>query len=348
MSRFRCAMPRLRLTARSGQILILFAFFLTVIVGVLALSVDLGVSFTERRAMQNAADAGALAGARIVARSLATAPLSAQSDVTTVANSNKMRIGSIDQIDCSYVNDDDTVVGDCGGNVPSTATGVNVKVYETHSTFFVRVVKGPATVRISATAIAHVRVPKSPSDGPFLPCASAALASKTSSTATIVIKDSSGRWIINPAAIGVNFYIHGPQVQTCGLDPQSYKGIADQTANVNRTIPTGGAWFKFTTGTVAGPVSASVDGANGCVAGQVLDKCVAFLPIVVNDPAHPADKSALQMWAVAYAPFYITQPNSNEHDGVLLADYIVYGNGQASAGGWYQGYTGPIVIRLTS
>ena len=343
--RVSCAAEERRL--KSGQILILFAFFLTAMVGVLALSVDLGVSFAERRTMQNAADAGALAGARIVAKSTSAVPLSAQSDVTAVAGKNKMLIGAIDLISCNYVNDDDVSLGDCSGTVPAGATGVQVTVHETHSTFFIQAIPGgPKTSSTSATATAHVRMMKSPSDGPFLPCANAALASKTSSTTAIVIKDSSGRWVINPAAIGVNFYIHGPQVQLCGLSDSSYKGIADQSANANRTLPAGGAWFKYSTGTQAGPVSASVDGANGCVAGQVIDKCVAFLPIVVSNPL--PSKADLQFWAVAYAPFYITQPSSNEHDGVLLANYIVYGNGQPSTGGWFQGYTGPIVIRLTS
>jgi hypothetical protein len=78
----------------------------------------------------------------------------------------------------------------------------------------------------------------------------------------------------------------------------------------------------------------------------VIDKCVAILPIVVDNPK--PSKANLQFWAVAYAPFYITQPNANEHDGVLLANYIEDGKGQTSSGGWFQGYTGPIVIRLTS
>ena len=97
-------------------------------VGVLALSIDLGVSFAERRAMQNAADAGALAGARIVSKSTPSSPLSAQGDVATVADLNKMRIGSIDQVSCSYVNDSNAALGDCGGAVPSGATGVTVTV----------------------------------------------------------------------------------------------------------------------------------------------------------------------------------------------------------------------------
>jgi Flp pilus assembly protein TadG len=331
----------------NGQILILFAFFLTAMVGVLALSVDLGVSFTERRAMQNAADAAALTGARVVAKSASTSGLTAQSSVTTVAGQNAMKLGTLDPVSCSYVNDSDAVVGSCSGTPPSSATGVKVSVSETHPTFFIRAVPGGAkTVSVSATATAHVMMVQAPSDGPFLPCSTAALAGNTNSETPIVVKDSSGRWVINSAAIGVNFYIHGPQIDRCGLSDSSYKGIANQSANLTKTISGSGAWFGFTTGTVAGPVAASVDGANGCVAGQVVDKCVMFLPIVVKTPA--PTKVPPQMWAVAYAPFYITQPNSNEHDGVLLASYLIDGKGKLGSLGWYQGYSGAVVVRLTN
>lgn len=333
-------------SAKHGQILILFAFFLTAMVGIMALSVDLGVSFTERRAMQNAADAGALAGARIVAKSAGQAGLTALSTARTAADPNAMKIGAVDQFDCSYVDDGDSVVGDCSGTPPTAATGVKVAVYETHPTFFMRAIPGGAkTARISATATAHVMIVQAPSDGPFLPCANAALAGNTKSTTPIVVKDASGRWTINPAAIGVSFYIHGPQVNRCGLDDSSYKGIADQAANINKTISGNGTWFGFTTGTVAGPVAADVDGANGCLAGQVVDKCVMFLPIVVNTPA-PSKVPPL-MWAVTYAPFYITQPNVNEHDGVLLASYLIDGKGKPGSLGWYKGYSGAVVVRLT-
>ncbi len=53
-----------RFRDESGQTLILIAAALVVLLGFLALAVDLGMLYAERRAMQNAADAGALAGAR--------------------------------------------------------------------------------------------------------------------------------------------------------------------------------------------------------------------------------------------------------------------------------------------
>ena len=52
-----------RLHSDSGQTLIWFALSLVVLLGIAALAIDVGRLYGERRRMQNAADAAALAGA---------------------------------------------------------------------------------------------------------------------------------------------------------------------------------------------------------------------------------------------------------------------------------------------
>jgi Flp pilus assembly protein TadG len=54
---------RKRLGRRDGAILVLMAFLVTVLLGVAALAVDIGYLYVIRNELQNAADAGALAGA---------------------------------------------------------------------------------------------------------------------------------------------------------------------------------------------------------------------------------------------------------------------------------------------
>lgn len=339
-------MPKPSPSMKSGQILVLFAFFLTAMVGVMALSVDLGVSFTERRAMQNAADAGALAGARIVAKSASTSGLSALGDVTTVANQNTMRIGAIDQISCSYVNDSDAAVGGCSGAVPSSATGVAVTVYETHPTFFMRAVPGGAkTVRISATSTAHVlKLSGGFTDGPFIVCGSQ---DPNNQSLPPILAQASGKWVINSAAIGVSYEIHGPQINGCSSKGARFKGLANQNANAGIVMPNqfNGAWFSYDTGVKAGPTRTNVDGINGCQTGVVPYNCVIILPIAVNNP--PEQGNSKSVWTVAFAPFYVTQQGANEHWGKLLSNYIIYGTGQTGQPGWTPGYTGPLVVRLT-
>lgn len=328
--------------APRGQILVMFAFMLTSLLGALGLAVDLGVAFSQRRTMQSAADAGAYAGARIVSKSTIGAPLMAQSEVEAVVKKNAMKLGTIGSITCNYVSDDGTNVGPCTGAVPGTATGVEVTVQESHPTFFIRVVPGaPNSVTTSALARANVKKLGSPTDGPYLPC-TLGTRLKDGGTMDLLVRSAS-QWVINPSAINKTFIVHGPQIEKCNAKADRYKGLADNTKNVNATVP---GWFYYTEGTDAGMVSADVDGPDGCKAGQVIDKCVVFLPMVINDPAEEGNNK--QLWTVAFAPFFITSNISgNEHYGRLLTDYITYGKGQDGNYGWTQGYTGPITIRLT-
>src|SRR5438067_10177256 len=54
----------------SGQALVLFALLLPILIGMLALVIDLGVATSQLRGLQNAADAGAMAGAKVMAASV--------------------------------------------------------------------------------------------------------------------------------------------------------------------------------------------------------------------------------------------------------------------------------------
>lgn len=67
-----------------GQTLVLVALFIVIFFGFLALVVDLGNIYSQRRFMQNAADAGALAGARALALE--------ESNSTIVAEANRYSV----------------------------------------------------------------------------------------------------------------------------------------------------------------------------------------------------------------------------------------------------------------
>jgi len=62
----------------SGQMLVLFVLALGVLMGFVAMSIDVGLILHERRSAQNAADAAALAGARDLPQSASAAVLAAQ------------------------------------------------------------------------------------------------------------------------------------------------------------------------------------------------------------------------------------------------------------------------------
>jgi Flp pilus assembly protein TadG len=325
-----------------GQILVMFAILLTSLLGALGLAVDLGVAFSQRRTMQSAADAGAYAGARIVSKSTIGAPLMAQSEVEAVVKKNAMNLGTIGAITCTYVNDSGSDVGPCTGAVPASASGVQVTVQESHPTFFIRVVPGGATtVTTNAVARANVKKLGSPTDGPYLPCTRNTML-KDGGTMDLLVQ-TAGQWVINPSAINKTFIVHGPQIEKCDAKADRYKGLADSVKNANLTVP---GWFYYTEGTTVGMITVDVDGPQGCKAGQEVNNCVVFLPLVINDPKEEGNNK--QLWTVAFAPFYITSNISgNEHYGKLLSDYITYGKGQDGNYGWSQDYAGPITIRLT-
>ena len=325
----------------SGQIIIMFALFLTAMVGMLGLAIDVGYAYSQRRTVQNAADAGAHAGARAVSKWSATNRISALPEVQAFALATANKLGSATQTitACNYVNDAGTIVGDCASEVPSTATGVRVTVREEHPTFFIQAVPGaPNTVTTQATATAHVQIlTRQPTDGPFLVCGiNTQLA--TGGTKSILVRDGT-TWKVDPSAVGQTFEIHGPRIATCDAQSERFKGLADTVKNRALTIPED---FWYTEGTAAGTIQVDVVGASGCKAGQEVVDCVTFLPVGVNVPKETDNDR--RIWTVAMLPFYVTAPKANEHHGRLLPDYIVLGPGQS---GWSQGFAGSIVIRLT-
>ena len=335
--------------ASTGQILVMFALLLTALLGALGLSVDLGVAFSQRRTMQSAADAGALAGTRMVAKNNVTSvPTSVLNEVTNVVQANKMNGGTISSINCNYVTADGTAITPCVSVIPANASGVVVTVTENHPTYFLRVVPGaPNTVSTSALARANVKIaPVIPGDGPYLPCGINTQVADGLARVDIMIKTggsgTSATWTVNPLAVNRVFIIHGPQVERCLAKAARYKGLADNSVNINLVPP---AWFNYKEGDTAGFISTDVLGPDGCKAGQEVVNCVAFLPIVVPEPIEVDNNRKL--WCVGFAPFYITAPKPNEHNGKLLTDYIVYGKGQDGTWGWNQTYSGPVVIRLT-
>lgn len=337
-NRLRAAVGR---KAHSGQILVLSALFFTVMIGALGLAVDLGFAFSQKRSMQNAADAGALTGAQLVAKS--TNPV--QAEVEAIVRQNAMKGGTIGAITCYYVKDAGRSEVGCGGTVPADATGVEVKVTESHPTFFIQAVPGaPTTVTTSADARANVKTLGMPQDGPFIVCGIKTKVVATGNTTMDVMIPSGSSWIIDPAAVDRTFEIHGPTIATCREQgPSDFKGLGEGAANKSLSAP---GWFTYKTGASAGLIENDVDGPNGCKANQVINNCVVFLPIAVKVSPDP-DESEKKRWVVGFAPFYVTNPKSNEHHGKLLANYVVYGRGQSGALGWNRNYTGPITIRLT-
>jgi Flp pilus assembly protein TadG len=167
---------RARLSVTHGQIIIFVAVVAVGMLGMLGLATDLGYTFAQKRSAQNAADAAALAGSRAVTQwSTTNTTVTALPVVQTIAKDNDMGQAT-QKITCFYVDDTNKDLADCSAKVPATATGVQVKVSETHSTFFIWIIPGaPKTVTTSASATAHAQTVQPDGSGaPFILCGASA------------------------------------------------------------------------------------------------------------------------------------------------------------------------------
>jgi len=235
---------------RDGQILVMFALMVTVFAGMLGLAIDVGYAYSQRRTVQNAADAAAMAGARMVANWTSANPTSAQTEAQTFATMDTNRIASTNQTlqSCEYVNYAGNSQGACSATVPANATGVRVVVEETHSTWFIQVIPGAAdTVTTSAAATAHVEEFNGATAGPIIVCGKS---TKLRSGGSFSILDASNQ--INPAAYNKEYEIHGPGIEDCGAQGNSFKGSAIRS-NLNDDKGPGDDWIGDT-GNQVGPM----------------------------------------------------------------------------------------------
>ena len=334
--------------AHRGQIMILFAAFAVALLGMLGLATDVGYTMAARRAVQGAADAGAIAGARVIARY--PSPSSAQSDVNSMVTANTFGPSSTPSLyKCEYINGYWSVVGTCNQNVPSSAVGSRVQTRLTFNTFFIRVVPGaPTSVTVAGYAKARVESANvTAPDAPFIICGKASWAVKNAAGSTInqniPILNSSND--ISSAAVGVTFRVHDPQLPNnfeadCKSKADRFKGLAKQDANDDNSVP---SWFNYDTGNKSGPTRAKVNGTQGCSANvdEPYD-CVMILPIATNSPAESGNSK--QIYVVGYAAFLVTTVDSNSHNAKLLDDYILTKGGGSN--NWCRDCGGAVVVRL--
>ncbi len=132
---------RLKRRGESGQTLIFFVLALGVLLGMVAMSVDVGLILHERRSLQNAADAAALAGAIELPESQTLAGSKAQE----WAANNGIDLGAGDEITIT---------------VDPVTNAVEVEVTRETSFIFGRAL-GLTTVDVHASAVARVGSPAS-------------------------------------------------------------------------------------------------------------------------------------------------------------------------------------------
>jgi hypothetical protein len=170
-----------------GQVVVIVAVGLTVLVAMAGIVIDGGLAWSNRRQLQNAADSAALAGTRILGLDLkwrATGsggtPPFASPDTAVCDAINEALVyntnggQTIAAIDCYagspeavYVDFDHNALGQVGDGIPSLAQGVRVSPTSQQETLLMRVV-GISTVDLGADATA-LAGPAAPPLGLLMP-----------------------------------------------------------------------------------------------------------------------------------------------------------------------------------
>jgi Flp pilus assembly protein TadG len=148
--------------SEQGQSIVLIAVVMVGLLALAGLAIDGGNLFLQRRRVQNAADAGAMAGTRVLAQliigcegsSSANDALVAQA-VTEFVAGNGFSTSEGATMTSWYVNADGQRLGLVGaGAIPQPATGVEVQIAAQVSTYFLKVLGiESATFGGEATAI---------------------------------------------------------------------------------------------------------------------------------------------------------------------------------------------------
>ncbi len=334
--------PRKRSARRArerGQMLIVAAGAMVVLLGFMGLVVDIGWSTFQKRVAQNAADAAVLAALRDLGNAATscvsgTLDTAVSGNVTTYAQANA---GADTTTTYSYIDNNGVAVATA--NNCTQATGVEVTVDNPYNTFFLSII-GVGVGSTRATAAGRVGVLSMLANGsPFIACGTALV--KTDGSGVVDILDqSTNPPSVNETWIGTQFNLHGPQI---GLDGggcsagSNFKGNADDTA----TCPALPCDYAYSSGTQAGPVRNRVAGAlPGCdvAVGSNADNCILIVPVATGIGAGST------LHVVTLVAFYIQRVTANQHTGVLQG--TVYATGPSTS--WTPGQTGLLVLGLVA
>lgn len=324
-----------------GATIVLLALSLVALLAVAGLAVDGGALYADRRQVQNAADAAAMAGARAFNQYLlnpldTTRKTAIRDAVIAKATENR----AVDDIVCRLVDISGNDLQDCPTSssdvISPLAAGVRAQLRDRQATTFMRVV-GISEFRASADAAATVQRAVRGIATPFLVCGRDALNGgqngmaedgKPLAVPTPLLLDANpllsptdpDRWIINPAAVGKRYEIHDQHVPGCRNQSEGFKGWAEEGEESNQ-LP---GWWGTQTGDRAGPARSVIAGQPGCTGGQ-LDNCVLVIPLCVDSNGQSGTN--LELYCVRLGAFRIIDTGSgnsgNSHDGIFVGEAIL-------------------------
>jgi Flp pilus assembly protein TadG len=270
---------RRRANDDQGAVLVFLAISLVSLVAITGLVIDGGRAYGERRQMQNASDSSAMAATRQLDLYLTGQSTDASLIKEAALDTAETNGASRADVTCDLVAFDRTVLAPCPTTaaIPeptkSSAAGVRVTTQQTQDTFFMKVV-GTDDFTANADATAQIGRPGGSFVAPFVVCGTA-----PGHIPQLLLPDatSSTGFMVNAAAIGVEYSIYGNDIKNngrdCGNPSSSFRG----NVNTGGTYPLPGEW-DTDTGNKNGPTLRLINSGNAC-APDFTDGCMVVLPL---------------------------------------------------------------------
>lgn len=313
MTRQRCGEER-------GATLIMLALATTALVAMAGLVMDGGRAYGERRQMQNAADAAAMAGTQKLNTYLTGGSTDARAIEQAVLDTAAHNGADRAEVTCRLVRFDRSVIGPCptvailDPLVAAIAAGVVVTTSSTEDTFLMAVV-GQDTFTARAGATAQIGRPGGEYTAPFLVCATA-----PGHIPQLLLPDpsSSTGFSVNPAAIGATYDLYGNEIKyggkDCGNDSASFRGNVCVDKNKcdapSYSIP--GDW-DADTGNANGPTLRLVNSGSVCDPAFSVG-CVVVLPLCPR--GNGLTGAGFAMYCTDLGLFRIASIDANPNNGI--------------------------------
>jgi hypothetical protein len=326
-----------------GVVSIIAAFAMLALVGTLALVIDLGYIYGQRRLAQNVADSGAVAGTKVIARHLQTGGQTDSGVLAAVRDVSRKSSGAFTpQMTGTYVGANgaplspSVTLGSLGAQPPPTlARGVRLTPSKSYPTLFAGALGSPS-IATGATATAVSQVVTGLGTTMYAPYT--IWAGETQHNCTPSGDFNGGCNLLNQS---VNYRCNN--YESCNVNNGQARW--DVTSNTYK----GYLHLSNTFLVVDGESTSDLQGGNSVgTAGEPLDDlsdcyakrgapyyCTIIIPII--DSASDAGQN-IELHVVGFANVRLdndpaTVPPSQPWRGTVTSGSLVYGGGQVSTGG---------------
>ncbi|MEY2397279.1 MAG: hypothetical protein QOJ00_453 [Actinomycetota bacterium] len=307
-----------------GAALVLVVLSIVATMSMTGLVVDGSNAYAQRRQMQNAADAAALAGTRALNNLVVNGEAAVWTAVLASAQSNG---ATASLVQCSLTDELLVVTQACpttnngqAATIKLQSTAVQVTVGSVTNTSFMRVV-GTNNFTARASAAAQIEGLRS-GNSPFVLCATGNTDPRSlgdGQAVPIIMPDNS----MNPGAIFANggpiYELQDPTTIGCGQN-NAYKGLSE---NATTAYPTPGVWDLLNGDHGINVSKSVVAGTNACTNG-VVDGCVIAIPL-----CHAATPPvAFELYCERFGAFQIVDTGGSSRLGGKLLGNVLATGGQ--------------------